>query len=213
MKQYWLAAGAAMVVLTGAALAGLAARADAQEPDPTPAAEQGARRGVFLERVAEQLGIASDELEAAVQAAALDAVDDAEANGNITAEQADKARGRIESGQGPRGFLERRHDRREHRRDFVRKAILESAADAIGITFDELRAELQSGDSIADVAGEQGVTLDAVKAAITAGPEAKLDEAVANGRITQERADKALARLTEDLDEILDRSKEPAATP
>jgi hypothetical protein len=81
------------------------------------------------------------------------------------------------------------------------------------MTFDELKAELQTGDSIADVAGEQGVSLDTVKAEITADAEAKLGVAVANGRITQERADAALARLSENLDEILNRSKEPAPTP
>jgi hypothetical protein len=168
---------------------------------------------MFLERVAEKLGITRDQLEDAIQAAALDAVDEAEANGRLTAEQADNARERIESGQGPRGFFDRRQDRREHRRDLVRKGIVESAAEALGMTFDELKAELQTGDSIADVAGEQGVSLDTVKAEITADAEAKLRVAVANGRITQERADAALARLSENLDEILNRSKEPAPTP
>lgn len=214
MKRYGLAALAATVVLAGAAFVGLAPRADAQEPgDPTPASEHGARRGMFLERVAEKLGITRDQLEDAIQAAALDAVDEAEANGRLTAEQADNARERIESGQGPREFFDRRQDRREHRRDLVRKGIVESAAEALGMTFDELKAELQTGDSIADVAGEQGVSLDTVKAEITADAEAKLGVAVANGRITQERSDAALARLSENLDEILNRSKEPAPTP
>jgi hypothetical protein len=214
MKRYGLAALAATVVLAGAAFVGLAPHADAQEPgDPTPASEHGARRGMFLERVAKKLGITRDQLEDAIQAAALDAVDEAEANGRLTAEQADNARERIESGQGPRGFFDRRQDRREHRRDLVRKGIVESAAAALAMTFDELKAELQTGDSIADVAGEQGVSLDTVKVEITADAEAKLGVAVANGRITQERADAALARLSENLDEILNRSKEPAPTP
>lgn len=203
-------AGVAMAV---AAALGVAGVVGAQEPTPEPGVEQAAPRGNFLQRVAEKLGITLEQLQSAIQSAALDAVDEAEAEGRITAEQADKARERIESGQGLRGLFERRHERREHRRDLVRKGIVESAAEAMGMTFDELKAELQAGDSIADVAAEQGVSVDVVKEAITADAEAKLDEAVANGRITQERADELLSKLTEHLDDIVNRSKAPAETP
>lgn len=217
MKKIWRpAAVVAGVALAATAALGIAGVAGAQEPTPTgdaPGVEQGAPRGNFLERVAEKLGISVDQLKEAIQSAALDAVNEAEANGQITAEQANKARERIESGQGIRGFFERRHDRREHRRDLVRKGIVESAAESMGMTFDELKAELQAGDSIADVAAEQGVSLDTVKSAITTDAEAKLGEAVANGRITQERADELLAKLSEHLDDILNKSKEPPATP
>jgi hypothetical protein len=78
------------------------------------------------------------------------------------------------------------------------------------MTLAELRAELQSGASIADVAGEQGVSLDAVRAQISSDATAKLSEAVAGGKITQQRADDALARLIEHLDEILNKSRDPA---
>ena len=47
------------------------------------------------------------------------------------------------------------------------------------------------------MAGEQGVSLDTVKAQITSDAEKKLDEAVTNGKLTQEKADSALAKLTD----------------
>ena len=200
---------AASMLLAGAV--GVAGQVSAQEPgtDSPPAAEQGARRGNFLARVAEKLGITVEQLQQAMQAAANDAVDEALANGQITQEQADKARERIASGKGPRGPGEHRQDRREHRRDLVRKGIIESSAMALNMTVDELKVELQSGDSIADVSAEQGVSLDIVKAQITSDAQAKLDEAVASGKVTKERADQAMAKLAEKLDDILNKSKAP----
>lgn len=193
----------------GISASGLIGMASAQEPDgeATPTA------GRFRERVAEKLGVTVEQLDQAIHDAALDAVNDAEAAGKITAEQATKARERIKNG-GPGGLFDRlrehRAARHEHRQTIVRRAIIQSSATALGLTPEELRAELQSGDSIADVAGEQGVSLDAVKAQITSDAEAKLSDAVEGSRLTQQRADAALARLTERLDETLNKSREPA---
>ncbi len=218
IKTAVLGVAAAGIIIAGGL--GAAAVASAQEPgtDSTPtAATNDSPRGKFLERVAEKLGISVDQLRQAMQDAAHDAVDEALAQGRITQEQADTAHERIDSGKGLRGLFERRQERREerrdHRRDMVRRGIVESASTALNMTVDELRDELLAGDSIADVASEQGVSLDAVKAQITSDAEARLDELVAGGKLTQERADNALAKLTENLDEILNKSKEPAPTP
>jgi len=54
--------------------------------------------------------------------------------------------------------------------------LLEAAATALGITTDELGAELEAGKTIADVATEQGVDIDTVIAAVV---EAGEDEHVA----------------------------------
>ncbi|MBI5289436.1 MAG: hypothetical protein HY873_10750 [Chloroflexi bacterium] len=212
IKTTLLGAAAATGIIAGTL--GVATQAAAQEPgaDSTPTAERQSARGNFLARVAEKLGISAEQLQQAIRDAANDTVDEALANGRITQEQADKAHERINSGKGLRGFFERRHDRREHRRDLVRHAIVQSSATALNMTVEELRAELQAGNSIADVANEQGVSLDTVKAQITSDAEAKLDELVANGKLTQEKADEALAKLTENLDDILNKSKQPAAS-
>jgi len=212
IKTILLGAAAATGIIV--ATLGVATQASAQEPGTgsTPTAERQSPRGNFLARVAEKLGISAEQLQQAIRDAANDTVDEALANGRITQEQADKAHERIDRGKGLRGFFERRHDRREHRRDLVRHAIVQSSATALNMTVEELRSELQAGNSIADVAAEQGVSLDSVKAQITADAEAKLDELVANGQLTQEKADEALAKLTESLDNILNKSKQPAAS-
>jgi len=201
---------ATIVAFVALGAGAIARRASAQAPhgEATPTA------GGFKERVAEKLGVSVEQLDQAVHDAALDAVNEAEAAGKITPEQATKARQRIEDGKGAGLFdriRERSVDRPEHRLTLVRRGIVRSAATALGMTPEDLRAELQSGDSIADVASEHGVSLEDVKARISSDAEAKLSEAVANGRLTEERADELLARLTAKLDEILNKSKEPAA--
>ncbi|MBI5284359.1 MAG: hypothetical protein HY874_04615 [Chloroflexi bacterium] len=47
-----------------------------------------------------------------------------------------------------------------------------------------------------------------MKAQITSDATARLDELVAAGKLTQERADTMLQKLTENLDQILNASKD-----
>lgn len=93
----------------------------------------------------------------------------------------------------------------------IRQGIVQSAADAIGITPEDLKSELKSGKSIADVTAEHNVSLDAVKAQITSDAQAKLSEVVANGKLTQERADEALQKLADNLDAILNKTRGASA--
>lgn len=74
---------------------------------------------------------------------------------------------------------------------------LDAAATALGMTADELRTELQAGKSIADIAGEQGVSVQGVIDALVAEAKAHLDEEVASGEHTQAEADAKLAEITE----------------
>lgn len=201
---------AAAVIIAGTGALGVVAAAGAQEEGQPPAAERQARREAFLSRIAEKLGVTLEGLRQAVRDAAIDAVNEAEAEGRITSEQADKARQRIEE-KGIGGLLRQRQERIErlHR---LRAGIIESSAAAIGIDADALKAELKAGASIAEVAAEEGVALDDVKARIIADAQAKADDAVAAGRIDEARADELLAKLTERLDELLNRKRQqPAA--
>jgi hypothetical protein len=60
-----------------------------------------------------------------------------------------------------------------------RRAGLEAAAKALDMTPEALRAELQSGKSIADVAGEKKVPVQDVVDAIVAAEKAKLEAEIA----------------------------------
>jgi hypothetical protein len=133
-------------------------------------------------------------------------VDEALANGRIGEKRAARVRERIEGGETLRP---RAHIR--HRMAHARAALVASAAAAIGVTPKALRGELKAGTSVADVAGEHGVALDDVKARILADAKTKLDERVAAGKLDPARADALLAKLTESLDEALNKRRAPAA--
>ena len=74
---------------------------------------------------------------------------------------------------------------------------LDAVAESLGITMEELRDALQDGRTIADVAGERGVDVQVVVDAIVAAQRARIDEAVAAGDLTRERADEILADAEE----------------
>lgn len=167
----------------------------------TASAQDGGDRPGMLERVAGKLGIDVETLRGAFTEARLDAVDEALAAGRINEEQAATARERIEQGKPPyrlaraRAMLD------------ARQAIVRSAAAALGVTAEELRAELRDGGSIASVAAERGVSIDDVKGRIVSDAETKLASLVAEGRMDQAQADAALARLTSRLDQIVERTR------
>lgn len=62
-------------------------------------------------------------------------------------------------------------------------------ADALGISVAELEAELAAGKTVAQLAQELGVDFAVVRAAMDAVHAAALQQAVADGLITQEQAD------------------------
>lgn len=76
-------------------------------------------------------------------------------------------------------------------------AALDTAAEVLSMTPEDLRAELQAGKSVAEVAEEQGVDPQAVCDAIHAQAEERIQEAVADGRLTQEQANQILERMAE----------------
>lgn len=74
---------------------------------------------------------------------------------------------------------------------------LDAAAEAIGITDDELRTALRSGSSIAEVAAANDVEVQSMIDALVAAATERIDEAVADGRIDAERAEALKADLVE----------------
>ena len=74
---------------------------------------------------------------------------------------------------------------------------LSVAAGAIGISEDDLKTALQSGQSMADVATAHGVDPQKVIDALVADAQAKLAERVASGEITQAQADEISANLVQ----------------
>lgn len=154
----------------------------------------------FLDSVANHLGISREELDDATRAAALDQVDSALEAGHITEEQADAMRERIESGEAPplfgRPFL---HDHEEF--GFgppggpVGAVSLDEAADYLGLGEDALHERLRDGDTLAEVAEDEGKSVDGLVDTLVAAAKERLDAAVESGDLTGERRDEILERV------------------
>ena len=66
---------------------------------------------------------------------------------------------------------------------------LSTIATALGMTEADLRTELQAGKSIADVASAKSVSLDTIVNAVVTAEQARLQQAVTDGKLTQAQAD------------------------
>ncbi len=195
------------VVLLGA---GGAAVAQTQSDD------FAAERQAFLDDVAERLGVTPDELEKAFKDARIAQIDKALADGKITEEEAQRMKEGIESGKGPffggpglrggPGF-----DGPHHRWSgpgggafhHEPPAFFGAAADYLGLSDAELRNALMEGESLADLAKEQGKSVDGLEDAIVESFSKQLDEAVAAGRITAEQKTEILDRFSEHVPDLV----------
>ncbi len=74
-------------------------------------------------------------------------------------------------------------------------SLITVAAEQLSMTPAELLAELQAGQTIAQVAGEKGVAVETIVEAFVALRAERLAELVTNGQLTQEQADAMLAAM------------------
>lgn len=110
-------------------------------------------------------------------------------DGTITEGQADAVETALEEARPERG-PGRRFAHRAH-------VALSAAADALGISETELRDALAEGRTMAEVADAQGVDVQSVVDALVAEKQARIADAVADGRLTQDQADEILAEVVE----------------
>jgi len=168
----------------------------AQQPGGSGDTEGGVK-GFFnrySDALADSLGISRSELNEKRKAAVDETLDEAVDNGRLTQEQADKIKNHD---WGRAGKLV----------DTAKNALTDifgAAASTLGMTTEELRTELKDGKSLADIAAEQNVGTDKLKADITAEIDEQLDKAVADGTITQERADAIAKKVAEHIDDVID---------
>ncbi len=169
----------ALVALPLLAVGGVAAfAASGGSSGTSPAA-------TFISDVANRLGISTSTLESAVQQARLDQVQKMEDQGRLTAAQAAKMEAAIKSGRLPAGF----GGMRRGGRMMAGGAAMRAAAAYLGLTQQQLASDLGAGKSLSDVATSQsGKTVGGLEAAITAALQQQIQQAVADGRLTQQQA-------------------------
>jgi hypothetical protein len=184
---------AIVAVSTGVAIAGGALGSDTEKQ-------------AFLDDAAKRLDVTPAQLEAALRGAFDARLDAAVAAGKITKEQADAMKRRSKEGGLPL-FGGGRHGSfggPGHHGGFGHGGkSLAAAATYLGLTEAKLRAELEAGKTLAEIAKAQGESVAGLKAALKAAAKTTLDAAVKDGRITQAQANEMLSRLDEHLDDMI----------
>lgn len=86
---------------------------------------------------------------------------------------------------------------------FGGKIDLTAVGTVLGVSADELKTSLSDGKSLADVAKEKGVDAQKVIDAVTASVKNEINQAVKDGKLTQEEADKRLANVAASAEKIV----------
>lgn len=160
-------------------------------------------RQAVIDDAAKQLGVTPSALEDALKEALKNRVDDAVEAGRLTEEQGKALTERIEAGEAPLvlgGFGDRRFGHFGHfgrLGHFGYFGSFETAAIYLDVTEAEIRERLVDGDTLAEIAKAEGKSVDGLVEALVAAASEKLDDAVADGRLTKERA----AELKQGLEE------------
>jgi hypothetical protein len=161
-----------------------------------------AEKQAFLNDAAGRLGVTSQKLEDALKAAAVDRVDAALAAGRITKDEAEAMKAAIDSGRLPLGFglglgfL----GPRMHGHVVFGGDLMSAAATYLGLTQAQLRTQLDSGKSLAEIAKAQGKSVDGLKQAMTSAFQSNLDQAVKDGKLTSAQRDQILSQFKSNLD-------------
>ena len=79
----------------------------------------------------------------------------------------------------------------------------------LGLTESELRAQLEAGKSLAQIASAQGKSVAGLEDVIVSDAKTHLDEAVTNGKLTAAQAEKMLAELKSHVDDMVNSTGGP----
>ena len=194
-KKLTFAAGAAGVALLVAGLGAAGAVGASRMLSPNEESK------AVIDDAAAQLGVEPSALSDALKQALKNRLDEAVEAGRLTKEQADELKERIDAGEYPLLWGRGGH----HGHGFghhVHFEVLGAAASYLGLTEAELREELQSM-TLAEIAKEHGKTAAGLVQQLVATQTKRIDEAVADGRLTDEQAAELKADLAERMEALV----------
>jgi ribosomal protein S20 len=198
-RKLTFAAGAAALMVVGLGAAGAVAASRILSPNEESKA--------VIDDAAAQLGVKPNELSDALEQALKNRIDAAVDAGVLTEEQAARLKDRIDAGEYPFLFgtgFDTHGPGGLGMPGFGHHAdILEAAASYLGMTADELREALD-GKTLADIAKDKGKSVAGLVAALVTAEEKKIDEAVADGRITKAQATEIKSRLQDRMQALVD---------
>ncbi|MGB3592832.1 MAG: hypothetical protein WA994_01520 [Ornithinimicrobium sp.] len=180
------AATVTTIVAVGAGGVGLAAAADPTSLPAFPGSMTAASQDEASETADNSAAIESERASRADRLA--ETLTPLVEDGSLTQEQADTVVATLVEAEPSRG----RHGRGGEGRG------LDVAAEALGLTSDELREELKSGESsLSDIAQAQGVDPEELIQTLVNDANDRIDERLSDGSLTQDDADELLASLSE----------------
>jgi gas vesicle protein len=197
------------------AAAGLAVVGAGAAVAATQFTDPRAESQAIIKDAAGQLGVQPSQLSDALKTAYKNRVDAAVDAGQLTKEQGDRIKEQIEAGNvplvlpgafgfrgghGPFGPMGHMHG-------------LDAAASYLGLSESELLAKLQDGKSLADVAKEQGKSVDGLVQAMVDDAKKHLDQAVKDGRLTQAQEDQILTDIKEHITNLVNGTAPPGFGP
>jgi polyhydroxyalkanoate synthesis regulator phasin len=144
----------------------------------------------FVSKFAANLGVSQDKVTEALETTKKQMLDEAVQQGRLTQEQADKIAANKDLGFGGLGF--------GHSRDhnFMGKGRnLDSIANVLGITADQLKTDFESGKKIQDIVTEHGMTMDQFNQKMMELKKDAISKAVTDGKLTQEQANKFMEKM------------------
>ena len=194
-KVTFVAGGAAIAALVvGLGAAGAIAASRMQSPSEESKA--------VIDDAAGQLGVEPQALSDALKQALKNQVDDAVDAGTLTKEQGAKIKDRIDSDEYPLLFG---HYRGPDGHGFGHHGhfeILATASAYLGMSEADLREAIDD-QTLADIAKEKGKSVSGLVKALVTAEEKKIDEAVADGRITKAQASELKSKLTERMQALV----------
>ena len=179
--------------------------------------KQGLRDGNSLADLAAEQGVDAADVRAALVAEANERIDQAVQNGRLDEADADEKRAMVEErvddlierdpsefeGRKGRGHHRGHGHGRGHRHGLAGSGIGSEVPELLGLSAEEIRNGFRDGKSLADLAAEQGVSVDEVTAALTTGLEERLDGALEEGKIDEERADEIRERFEASVEDLV----------
>ena len=150
----------------------------------------------ILNDAAERLGVEPAELSEALEQAYLERIDEAVAAGDLTGERAAALKERIQEGDFPLVAPPLLGGPVFHGEGPLLGG-LEAVESYLGLSGKEIRDALVDGKTLAELATEQGKTVEGLEQALLEAADERFTAAVEDGRLTEARKDEVLARMKE----------------
>lgn len=166
--------------------------------------------GKTIQEIFEEKGLDYEEFSEQWLADHQACLDEAVAEGELTEEQAQLLQERLEE-RVEEGFLYNQMQQfgsamRSYMNFRVEKlweggtGLVGELLEKLGITFDELKVRLQGGENLADIAEEAGIDLNAIHEERIADQLERIEQLLADGKITEDQAERMQDRLNTQLE-------------